>query len=247
MISVYLCDDKSVWINRLSKAILDYQIKSDWEIQIEHKGTSPYALLQYLTLHMPSHGIYFLDIDFKCAMNGLHLARKIRDLDANADIIFVTAHDEMVFETFRLKLAALDYIIKDANGFTEQIHLCLSYIEKRYASAQAKTASITIHTKGSYTNILLNEIYYIETIPGSHKVRMHLASAFYDLNGSLSGLQTKLGESFVFCSKSCLINCTHIRKKNIKQKTLLLDNGESCSCSSRAWKNFAYHPSLKEF
>ena len=246
MISVYLCDDEAVWIDRLSKTVIDYQIKSDWEIQIKHKAFSPYDLLQHLALHTPSHGIYFLDINFKCAMNGLHLAQKIRNLDTNADIIFVTAHEEMVFETFRLKLAALDYIIKDSSNFAEQIHLCLSHIENRYTSVQAGIASITIHVEGSYTNILQNEIYFIETIPGTHKVRMHLASAFYDLSDSLSRLQRELGESFVYCSKSCLINCAHIREKNIKQKILLLDNGEFCICSSRMWRNFAHHPSPKK-
>ncbi len=246
MIPVYLCDDEAIWIERLHKAIVDYQVKSNWNIQIKYKAASPSVLLHHLILHTPSHGIYFLDINFKCAMNGLHLAKEIRNIDTNADIIFVTTHDELVPETFRLKLAALDYIIKDSDDFTEQIHSCLSHIEKRYISFQGKTASITIHTEGSYTSILQDEIYYIETIPNSHKVRMHLASAFYDLSDSLSGLQNELGENFALCNKSCLVNCIHIREMNIRQKMLLLDNGESCICSTRMWKRFSPPPSFKK-
>lgn len=71
MISLYLCDDEAVWIERLDKAIADYRIMSDWEIETGHKDLSPFGLLQHLALHTPSHGIYFLDIDFKCDMDGL--------------------------------------------------------------------------------------------------------------------------------------------------------------------------------
>ena len=47
-------------------------------------------------------------------MSGLELAVKLREYDPRGFIVFITAHDDMMFETFRYRLEALDYIVKGA-------------------------------------------------------------------------------------------------------------------------------------
>ena len=41
-------------------------------------------------------GIYFLDVDLKCSMNGIRLGEKIRELDTRGFIIFTTTHLDVV-------------------------------------------------------------------------------------------------------------------------------------------------------
>lgn len=237
MISVYLCDDESTWLERLHKAVVDYQITSDWELPIEYESTSPEELLQYLTEHTPSNGIYFLDIDFKTSINGLKLAKEIRQMDPHASIIFITTHDEMVMETFHLKLEVLDYIIKDAAPLPEQIHQCLKHIEHKHIMNEHPTNhSITIRAEGSYRTIFVQDIYYVETIKNAHKVCLYLHNAMYHFSDSIASLQKRLGPDFYQCHKTCLVNTNHIKELDIANHKVILDNESSCSCSTREWQ-----------
>lgn len=237
MIYVYLCDDEPVWLERLNKIVNNYQIKSDWELSIGYQSASPEHLLQYLKEHTPAHGIYFLDIDFKAAINGLELARQIRNLDAYASIIFITTHDEMVMETFRLKLAVLDYIVKDYPSLEEQVYECLSHIENNFIKNMKKDSStITIRVAGSFFTILKHDIYYIESIKSTHKICLHLQSTLYDFSGSLSSIKESLGNDFVQCHKTCIVNIRHIKTLDASNHRIFFDNGESCFCSVRKWK-----------
>lgn len=240
MMSIYLCDDEPIWLERLNKAVTDYQIKSDWELMIVCQATSPEMLLQYLTKHTPMNGIYFLDIDFKSSMDGMDLAKEIRAIDSQASIIFVTTHDEMVMETFRLKLEVLDYIIKDGSPLAEQIHQCLHHLETKYMSLTGNTPEnisgpVTVHAAGSFYTFFPQEIYYVETVKNTHKICLHLHSAIYHVPDSLSSLQARLGTDFIQCHKAYLVNIRHIKALDSVNRRILLDNGDCCPCSVRAW------------
>lgn len=246
MISVYICDDEAVWLKRLKKAVTDYQMKSDWEIKVERCEQSPEALLEYLSAHKPQMGIYLLDIDLKSSMNGLQLAEKIRSIDMFAFIVIVTTHEEMSSETFRMRLGTLDYITKDKQDVEKEINDCLSHIEKLFSAQKTTPVSLTIRVNGSKITIPQSDIYYIETILGSHKIRIHQAFACYELRGSLSELQAQLQKNFVPCSKSCLVNRDHICAVKPNSKLLIFDNEEEYLCSVRHWRNFSSIPSYRD-
>lgn len=238
MIPIYLCDDEPIWLERLNKAVIDYQIKSDWEITVEYQTTSPEQFLHFLTKRTPKNGIYFLDVDLKTSINGMELAKEIRRLDPQASLIFITTHDEMVMETFRLKLEALDYIIKDSSPLAEKIYLCLSHLEGVYCSTESQTSgSITIRADGSYHTISVQDIYYIETIKNTHKVRIYLQNAMYHITESVTALQKRLGPDFYHCHKAYLVNIHHIAELDIETHNIILDNGSICPCSTREWRN----------
>lgn len=236
MISVYLCDDEPSWLQRMENCIISYQLNSDWDFSISCRTTDPDTLLSYIRVHTPQNGIYFLDIDYKKNLNGMTLGQKIRQIDPDALLIFVTTHEEMVMETFRLKLMALDFIIKDDKHFHEQICQCLQHIENLYLSNTDTSSSLTLHTTGSYKIISKKDIYYIEAQKGCHKILIHTKTGLLSVNHSLSAIYEELGSNFLFCSKSCLVNRSHIVAANHDEKELVLDNGQICYCSVRMWK-----------
>uniref|UniRef100_UPI004057962D LytR/AlgR family response regulator transcription factor n=1 Tax=Acetatifactor sp. TaxID=1872090 RepID=UPI004057962D len=243
MPSIYLCDDEPIWLERLNKAVTEYQIKNDWDFTIEYESNSPEQLLSYLSKHTPKSGIYFLDIDFKSSLNGMELAREIRRVDPQASLIFITTHDEMVMETFRLKLEALDYIVKDTSPLTEKMHQCLAHLESKYNAATSSAHSISIRAEGSYRTIPVQDIYYIETIKNSHKVRICLQNAMYHINDSIKSLQPRLGSDFYQCHRTCLVNINHIAELDIENHRVFLDNRSICPCSTREWRTLLkiYH------
>lgn len=242
MISIYLCEEDCIWLARLHKAVADYQIESNWETKIACETTLPDTLTAYLTVHPPHNGIYFLDMFSNTFPNGMELAKQIRRMDPNAFIIFVTVNTEMVMETFHAKIAALDYIIKDTASLDNQIHQCLNYIERSFLSQKAvRPDTITVRTDGFYHTFLIKEIYYVESVKNTHKVCVHIRSGNYIIPASLSVLQKHLGNDFLQCHKTCIVNMHHIKTLDSIARRVLLDNGEICNCSVRKWKVFYQH------
>lgn len=244
MIAIYLCDDEPIWLNRLEQSVTKYQVKSNWDFTIASRSTSPAALLESLKESNSKNSICFLDVDFKTSMNGLELGQEIRRLDPNAALIFVTTHDEMMRETFRLKLQALDYIIKDEGDLNSQIHQCLEYLEKSYLSDSSAASSITLQTGSSRRFLAKADIYYINALKNSHKVQIHMKNDLFTVSVSLASLEQKLSDTFILCHRSILVNPAHIISTDYNNKELLLDNGERCPCSTRMWRHVIERISL---
>lgn len=237
MLAIYLCDDEPVWLKRLHKIISDYKIQSDWAIQIIFESTNPENLIPYMTEHPRVGGIYFLDIDFKTTFNGMMLAQQIRKMDPYANIIFITTHEEMVMATFRLKLAVLDYIVKDTAPLAEQVYSCLQHIEQRLLNDTTKNAfAITMKLAGSYYAIPIQDIYFIESVKNTHKICIHMHSSFICFANSLTATRARLDDNFIQCHRTCVVNVKHIKSINYVDHEIRMNNNECCYCSSRSWK-----------
>lgn len=234
---VYICDDEPEWLKKLEKYVFRYQMQSGWLLEIACSTDSPDVLLQHLTEKGQSYGIYFLDIDFKSSMNGLKLGAKIRELDPDAILIFVTTHDELAIETLHYQLMALDYILKDLPNVEGQIYRVLQCVKDRFSTTQAsKQDQLRIKTIGEgYYFLSKNDIYYIETLTGRHKTAIHTANEILSTSCPLSELSAKLGEDFILCHKSYLVNSNYIKQLKQGSREILLDNGETLRCSVRAW------------
>lgn len=238
MAEIYLCDDERAWLDRMEQAVTDYMVGSDWALKIVSRASRPCDLLSNLSQNETVDGIYFLDIDLKSEQNGIELGARIRGLDPEAVLIFVTTHDELVMETFRLKLQAMDYIVKDSGDFRSQICSALDAVEKRCRRSSENTAAsrIRFSTDGSCHYCLKSEIYFVESLTNRHKLQVHLRSEVFTLSCSLQDVAEQLGDSFILCRRGCLVNPLHITGMNRRTREITLDNGECCPCSHRAWR-----------
>ena len=59
MAEIYLCDDEPVWIEQMKQAVSDFMVSSDWALSIVCRATEPNELLDCLSQHNTSGGIYF--------------------------------------------------------------------------------------------------------------------------------------------------------------------------------------------
>ena len=90
--------------------------------------TNPLELTQQINAKN-QRAIYFLDVDLKHEQyDGFTLAKQIRKVDTRGFIIFVTTHEELMFETFKYRLEAMSYLIKDDSSLEKQIRHCLEDI-----------------------------------------------------------------------------------------------------------------------
>lgn len=239
MAEIYICDDEPAWIERMEQAVASFMMGSDWGLKTACRTTLPGELLDILYRNGTLGGIYLLDIDLKSEMDGLELAAKIRDSDPEAVLIFVTTHDELVMDTFRYKLQAMDYILKDRGDLRSQIYDTLRTVESRYNHSAEKLAAsrIRLETDGSYRFIVKKDVYFVESQKNRHKLTIHLRSEVLTTSLSLSNMTELLGNGFLLCRRGCLVNPLHITGANQSTREIVFDNGEKCRCSYRGWQH----------
>ena len=235
MTEIYLCDDEPVWIAQMEQAVSDFMVGSDWALTIACSATEPGSLLDCLAQRNTSGGIYLLDIDLKSEMNGVELGARIRELDPDAVLIFVTTHDELVMDTFRLKLQATDYILKDSGSLRSQVCETFRIVESHHDRSASRLSSprIRLTTGGSCHYILKDDIYFVESQTNQHKLLVHLRSEVFTLSTPLKDMAKRLGDDFVFCKRGCLVNPLHVEAIHRKSREIVFDNGERCLCSYR--------------
>lgn len=233
MISLFLCDDEPVWLDRLSALAEEAAFGLALEITQLKTYTRPQQLLDHLREHPCSCCVYLLDVDLKSQISGLELASQIRFANPRCFILFVTTHEEMAFKTFEYKVEALDYIIKDSGSLKEQIYRCLKHIQDLMLSTGAASNALRIRSGGSYILIPLEELLFLETIKASHKLLIHSSRECAEVSASLMEMQEKLNDSFFQCHKAYIVNLKRIKEIRRTEKLLVMDNGELCPCSFR--------------
>ena len=134
MIPVYICDDEPAISAQLERLVGDQIMMMERDMGPLQVVDNPVSLLS-LQKKADVPAIYFLDIDFPGYMSGLELAVKLRQYDPRGFIVFITAHDDMMFETFRYRLEALDYIVKgEPSVMAQRVNACLESICERLMS-----------------------------------------------------------------------------------------------------------------
>ena len=184
--------------------------------------------------------IYFLDIDFPGKMSGLELAQKLRQYDPRGFIVFITAHSDLAFETFRLRLEALDYIVKgDRNAMTKRVQKCLESIVERMQSQRPGQGNYcTVKILDTVRHIPIDHILYLEAVGYRHTLRLHLDDELLEFNSSLNHFAKQLGDTFWRCHRSFLVNRSRIQSVHLKEQTVEMDNGDICLLSRKAKQEY---------
>ena len=236
MIPVYICDDESLIRINLEKIITEQIMILDGDMGPVRALDDPNDLLEAQKKDsVPA--IYFLDIDFPGKMSGLELAQKLRQYDPRGFIVFITAHSDLAFETFRLRLEALDYIVKgDRNAMTKRVQKCLESIVERMQSQRPGQGNYcTVKILDTVRHIPIDHILYLEAVGYRHTLRLHLDDELLEFNSSLNHFAKQLGDTFWRCHRSFLVNRSRI---HLKEQTVEMDNGDICLLSRKAKQDY---------
>ncbi|MDE6202985.1 MAG: LytTR family DNA-binding domain-containing protein [Lachnospiraceae bacterium] len=235
MIPVYICDDDLFISKRLNKIISDQIMILDSDMGPVRVADTPAKLLE-MQMQDKVPAIYFLDIDFPGQISGLKLAQELRRYDPRGFIVFITAHGDLAFETFRLRLEALDYIVKgDFDAMSVRVRDCLSSIQDRLrAEPPGQGRYCTLKLFDTVRHIPVEDILFFEALGYKHALRLHLVDELVEFNSSLDHFAKQLGEEFWRCHRGFLVNRCHIRMVHLKEQIVELDTGEECPLSRKA-------------
>lgn len=244
-IPVLICDDQDIFIKLITKKIkysesLLKENFSEKQVSLEVKQTlSTYnQALNFIESRIWKGGIYFLDVDLKSEHTGLDLAEKIKNIDKEAQFIFVTSHHEMAFLTFERRLGPVDYIVKveDELKFQERLNVAIQQaVENILLLPQKKLESFEYKVGRKVFRINLDEVEYIETAPESHKLSLVKKSGFSLISGNLKIFEERY-PSLVKISQSCLLNPRYVKKINKSTNTVVLEDSSEVRYSRKLRK-----------
>ena len=157
--------------------------------------------------------IFFLDIDLK-EKNGIKIAEEIRENNSNAIIIFVSAMNDMVFDS--LVVQPFYFIRKD--NFDRDMKIACNLI-KKYINKNHKI--ITFDFNGKKTAIQLSDIIYLESF--LHEITIHTSSNSYKYSSTFNKMSLINSTNIVRIHKSYAVNLFWV--KEIYKEKLLLRNG----------------------
>ncbi len=163
----------------------------------------------------------FLDIQMG-GMSGIQLAEKIRRVDDQLILVFITGLQEYVFRGYEVE--ALRYLLKPVKE--QDCWRCLEQAYQRVSKRHRDT--FIIHTEGMILKFFYEDIYYFEAF--SHYVEAHTTKGVFRYKKKMCELERELSpHQFIRCHRSCIVNLMYI---NILEKTALqLDDGTSLPIS----------------
>lgn len=227
MVSILICDDDIVMLNRIKSVIELVLADTKTKARIHAFSDAEQISDQILS----GCDIALLDIDFdKANYNGMDVARRLRTLRSDTVIIFVTNFIEYAPEGYEVQ--AFRYVLKKdiPEDLVASFLLALKQINKE---------TLKIKVNGEIINIPCNDVLYLE-------VRQHCVTAYvqksvtdknykeYNFYASLSELEQQLEpQGFLRIHKSYLVNMKHLKKFQCREATL--DNGMTLRVGEKSY------------
>lgn len=174
----------------------------------------------FLTSYAAHYDILFLDVAMP-HMNGIEAAHKIRQVDTDLLIVFVTNMKQYAIRGYEVD--ADDFILKPISyyDFTMKLDRVRQKIENRRMATK-----IRINDGGTLRFLPVSDIRYIEV--ARHQLVYHTVEKDYEVRGTLSAVENFLcRNNFARVNKYCIVNLYFI--DGIDGYTLYISNGEKKS------------------
>ena len=226
MLNFVLCDDNFNAIEKLSKMLNSILISHNLKGEISYTTTNPKDLLDFVK-HNPTD-VLLLDNEIKSSTNGLEIAEKVRNVDKDIYIIFVTGHFEFGMVAYRYK--TFDFLQKPLT-------------KERFEETILRLYSDIFGNKTDYikldndkTVIKENTIRFIKK--DGMKVIFHTDTRDYETYSSFSKISDMLPYNFVRCHKSYIVNIDKITDIDMNDNLVFFNKTDKCYIGPKYKNNF---------
>lgn len=206
MTRIMICDDEQKMLSDIAK--LTTEIIKDCDISTYQNGRELITVLKDQVCD-----ILLLDIDMP-ELNGLDIARALSDMTAKPLLIFVTSHDELVYDSLQFH----------PFGFVRKSHLTRELpkmLDDAVNEISGKDKHFCFHSSKGDVKMKLDDIRYFESDGNYIKL---FASEEYRFRDTLSSLENTLSENgFVRIHKGFLVNQSAVKIIN-SDECVLSDN-----------------------
>ncbi len=228
MYRIVIGDDDPVCLKELEDTVKSCLLADGLEWYEDFEIVSfqqPDALMDEVLTKGKSVQLLLLDIEFGSA-NGLELAARLRERDEKFSLIYITSHEDYVFDSFDTR--PLQYLLKPPRK--EKLAALLREDYRR----QCEEDRLYLKSGGKHLALPYRDIYAVES--SQHRVRLHTGSGIVECPGPMYALAAQLPRwCFCQCHFSYFVNVTHIVQ--LVRFEITLDNGEKIPVSKRFFKS----------
>lgn len=223
LLKIAVVDDEDVYIKQIQEYIEQFRQEKNREIQTEVYSDGRELLENY----SPRFDIILLDIEMG-NINGMEAARKIRKIDEDVVLVFITNMAQYAIHGY--EVGALDYVLKPINYYTFSVRLerAISRIKKR------QPEEILLSLPDGLKRIKANRIHYIEVL--NRMLYYHTEDGVFVVRGTLQGAEQMLCDShFVRCNHWYLVNLQYVSEM---RRNIVIVAGDELEISRRNKTSF---------
>lgn len=263
VLNIIICDANLKIVNQIEKIIKGHILMEDLQnVNIELATTDPQEVLELfvptdgtkiINKHSLKQRLLFLDINFSTEsshLDGLELAKKIRDYDIFSNIIFITnpfVSEREIIKTNVMPFGLLYKSLPKAELDKSTIDL-LKTAHHRFHDSTPQRQMVKLPTeRGKFRLIELDEIYYIR----SNEVKDKSESQFQSLSVLSSAygqeplsrkvkIYEKAVPQLIRAGRSHLVNPSSVvfMHKTASKATLVMKNGFKISMDRTSFDKF---------
>lgn len=225
MVRFIVVDDDEAEIKHIKK-LLNEVVEEQKEV---HSFSKLCAELKKEIQDTDVRKVYILDIELSDKVSGINIAKLIRDVDYESEIIFITNHDGMFESTHKSVYEVFDFLVK-FHDFDKHFKKDIKEILKRNFDNKmfiykANNVELSIYYKA---------ILYIYT--EDRKLVIVTPTNKYMVNLTLKEIFPMLDRRFEQCYRSCIMNTERVQEKNYKEGYFKTDTGEAVYMLSKKYK-----------
>lgn len=223
MLNLIICDDEKAEIEYLTVLLNEWAQETGLVLRILSFESGESYFFHYED--DSTADILLLDIQMK-EMDGIALAKKIRESNSKVQIIFITGFPDFISEGY--EVSALHYLMKPVNK--EKL---FEVLNRALSSLNAMGEKIMLESDSGLVSLFLQEILYAEAT--GHTVMIKTADTTIRVRLTLSEIKDLLGKGFVLSHRSYLVSLAHIHR--ITKTDLILDDGRVIPLSRRNYQD----------
>lgn len=210
-VKICICDDSLEERAFINSLVWEWSRQSGTDVSVSEFPTAEAFLFEYEDF-VPD--VVLLDIEMP-GMNGVELAKRLREGNKLIQIVFITGFSEYIAEGY--EVAALHYLLKPVSP--EKL---FSTLDRALEKQETDGRKIVFETSDETVQLLLCEIRYIEVIRNYITV---YAEGSYTLKRTLKGIERELDERFLRVGRSFVVNLHFVSR--VTRSEIFLRGGGS--------------------
>lgn len=197
MLRIALCDEEE-WARDSLRIQLEKVLEEETE-EIVYEFSNGSSAVRWFKNHPGEIDLLFLDVEMP-DLNGMSVARQLREWNQELLIVFVTGYQDYVFEGYHV--GALDYLVKPVKE--EQIWQIIKRVRK-ILYEKSRQSFVLKNTEGLYRFAYQDILYFY-----SEKRRVMLVTKRreYPFYEKLDVVEGQVGSAFVRIHQRYLVNAS---------------------------------------
>ena len=200
MIRIAMVEDEAAVREQLQGYIQRYTRQYGTEFAVTEFSDG----VEILDAYRPVYDIVLLDVEMK-HLDGMETARRIRELDRDVVLIFITNMAQYAIKGYAV--GALDYVLKPVPyfAFSQQLQKAEEKLRRRARHYLA------VPVEGGLRRLDTAQIYYMES--EGHRVHFYTEEGEFSAPGALKTFEEKLADlPFARCNSGYLVNLAQVKR-----------------------------------